>query len=425
MKPKLFRDPVHDTIALRQDEIGRVLLALLDTREVQRLRRIRQLGLSFLVYPGAEHSRFSHSLGVLHVAGTVLDRVAARHPVSDDDRLVTLCACLLHDVGHGPFSHALEPFTGVRHEVYSRELITSPGTEVNAVLAGVDPALPQRVAARVDRTEAEPSFLGDIVSSQLDADRLDYILRDGHATGVRIGAFDLERILALLDVADGHLAVHVGAQEAVEGYLLARFHMYKQVYLHKTSRTAERMLEAALRRAQELAIDGAYAFSYWPGGALGRLVSGERLDAATFAELDDMDLWVALKRWAAEADATLAALADGLVARRLWKPLVVPAQNEERASELAEGARANARVKGLDPRYAVLVDSCKDPLYKPYTGVGDRRTAIRIVDEHGRAAFIEDRSEVVKMLGQLSIRQRIVCVHPRLRGAVQRMVAGG
>ncbi|MCA9518394.1 MAG: HD domain-containing protein [Myxococcales bacterium] len=425
MKPKLFRDPVHDTIAIDQDDVGRVILALLDTREVQRLRRIRQLGLSFLVYPGAEHSRFAHSLGVLHVASTVLDRLAARFPVSDEDRLTTLCACLLHDVGHGPFSHALEAFTGVRHEVWSHGIITSPDTEVNAVLRAVDPSLPERVAARVERTEAAPSFLTDIVSSQLDADRLDYILRDGHATGVRIGAFDLERILALLDVADGHLAVHVGAQEAVEGYLLARFHMYKQVYLHKTSRTAERMLEAALRRAQELALGGAYGFGYWPGGAVGRLVRGETLAPAAFADLDDMDLWVALKRWADEADPSLAALAGGLVGRKLWKPLVVPAQNEERAGELAEGARANARVKGLDPRYAVLVDSCKDPLYKPYTGVGDKRTAIRIVDEQGRAAFIEDRSEVVKMLGQLTLRQRIVCVHPRLRGAVQRMVAGG
>jgi len=423
-KPRLFRDPVHDTIAIPRGTIGgELLLALLDTREVQRLRRIRQLGLSFLVYPGAEHSRFAHSMGVLHLASTMLEAVARKTAVPEDEAMVTLAASLLHDVGHGPFSHALEAVTGVRHEVYSRGIISDPESEVHRALTAVDAGLPLRVARRIDGEDRDEGtgYLADIVSSQLDADRLDYILRDGHATGVRIGAYDLARILALLEVADGHLAVHTGAQEAVEGYLLARFHMYKQVYLHKASRSAERMLEAALRRASILHAGG-WRPTYWPGGPLGRLIAGERLGPADFTGLDDTDIWVALKAWAEEGDRPLAELAAGLVRRRLWKPLRLPTSDDRRAHELLDGARAVARVQGYDPETAVLMDACRDDLYRPYTGLGDRRTSIRIVDEGGRVARIEDRSEVVKMLGHLTARQRLLCVHPDLRGAIESML---
>lgn len=421
-KPKLFRDPVHDTIAIsRTSDAGRLALALIDTREVQRLRRIRQLGLSFLVYPGAEHSRFAHSMGVLWLVWSMLERLAERAGLSDADRLVAIAAGLLHDIGHGPFSHAVEAVTGVHHERWSRGLITSPDAEVHRVLTAFDPSLPERVSACLAHDASGPPLLADLVSSQLDADRLDYILRDGHATGVRIGNYDLARILALLEVADGHLAVHAGAQEAVEGYLLARFHMYKQVYLHKTSRAAERMLEAALRRAHALDRDG-YRFASWPAGPLGALIRGEELAPVDFARIDDTHVWVALAAWADEPDRVLADLARGLVMRRLYKPIVLPAADSARAHELVSAARSQARVKGYEPDYAVLVDTCEDPLYRPFTGVGERRGSIRIVDSAGRAAFIEDRSEVVKMLGQLTLRQHLVCVHPALAPAVTRQL---
>ncbi|TNF22367.1 MAG: HD domain-containing protein [Deltaproteobacteria bacterium] len=425
-KPKLFRDPVHDTIALsRTDPAGRLALALADTREMQRLRRIRQLGLSYLVYPGAEHSRFAHSLGVLWLAWQVSERVAQKVSVSDDDHILAVAAALLHDVGHGPFSHALEAVTGVDHEDWTHAIILDPETEVHRVLTAMDPSLPTRVSAVLAKRGDAAPWVSDLVSSQLDADRLDYILRDGHATGVRIGSYDLARILALLDVVDGHLAVHAGAQEAVEGYLLARFHMYKQVYLHKTSRSAERMLEAALTRAAHLR-RGGHAFDYWPPGALGDLIvaeSGKRIATGAFARIDDTHVWVALSAWADGRDKVLADLSRGLCERRLWKPVVLPANDPGRAHELVSAARSVARVKGFDPDYAVLVDECEDPLYKPFTGVGDRRRSIRIVEPGGGTSFIEDRSEVVKMLGQLTLRQRLLCVHPELKPAVERQLA--
>lgn len=425
MKPKLFRDPVHDTIAIsRTSAAGKLALALIDTREMQRLRRIRQLGLSFVVYPGAEHSRFAHSLGVLWLAWQISERVAHKLAVDEEDRVLAVAAALLHDVGHGPFSHALEAVTGIDHEDWSRALVLDPDSEVNRTLVAFDPTLPERVTAVLDKGGAAAPWVSDLVSSQLDADRLDYILRDGHATGVRIGNYDLARILALLEVADGHLAVHAGAQEAVEGYLLARFHMYKQVYLHKTSRSAERMLEAALRRAA-LLHRNKHAFGYWPAGPLGALIRGETLAPGAFARIDDTHVWVALSAWMDDGDRVLADLSRGLCERRLWKPVVLPANDEGRALELVGAARSVARVKGFDPDFAVLVDECEDPLYKPFTGVGARRGSIRIVEPDGRTSFIEDRSEVVKMLGQLTLRQRLLCVHPALKPAIERQLSKG
>lgn len=433
-KPKLFRDPVHDTIALPQNTAGeRLLVTLLDTPEVQRLRRIRQLGLTSVVYPGAEHSRFQHSLGVVWTAHEMLERLGKRTRLDEDTRTLVLIGALLHDVGHGPMSHALEAVTGIDHERWTEALVGGPppfperpgAGPLAEALKGFDPGLAARVLSLYGKgalPEGVPAFARDIVSSQLDADRMDYILRDGHATGVRIGSFDLARILALLEVAEGHLAIHTGAQEAVEGYLLARFHMYKQVYLHKTSRAAERMLEAMLRRARALRLDGSGP-SYWPGGAFGRLVEGLPLSPWEFAGLDDSDVTHAMKRWASDGDASLAAIAHGLTHRVLWKPLPLP-DDEARAQELVHAARSVARVKGFDPEVAVLVDRSRDSLYRPFTGnragakTEDGEGSIRLVDSNGKVTFIEDRSEVVKMLSHLQVRQHLLCVQPELRDAV-------
>jgi HD superfamily phosphohydrolase len=427
-KPRLFRDPVHDTIALPRDTaLGRLLIDLLDTREMQRLRRIRQLGLTSVVYPGAEHSRFQHSLGVLWLAHQMVERLSRHHAISDEERELAVIGALLHDVGHGPMSHALEAVTGVRHERWTEALILAPDTELGRVLRARAPDLPERVVTLFGKGPLPSGirpFVRDIVSSQLDADRLDYILRDGRATGVRIGHYDIERILALIEIADGHLAVHAGAQEAVEGYLLARFHMYKQVYLHKTSRTAERMLEAALRRAAHLG-SGPSRPAYWPSGPLGDLIAGRALSPTAFATLDDSDIWLALKAWASDSDRWLAALAGGIVHRHLYKPLALP-EDPARADELVQAARSIARVNGYDPAEAVLVDSSRDSLYKPFIGAKKQLDggSIRIVDNAGRCEAIEERSLAVRMLATLEVNQRLVCVHPDLKTPIQRALRG-
>ncbi len=427
-KPRLFRDPIHDIIRLEPDTAeGRLLLALLETPEVQRLRRVRQLALSQLVYHGAEHSRFAHSMGVAHLTGRMLDQLQRSVKIPEDERLVTLAAALLHDVGHGPFSHAIESVTGTRHEHYTAGIIRNPDSAIFAILSDYDASFPDRVATRAcgDADDQAP-FLGELVSGQLDADRMDYILRDGHMTGVQIGRFDVARILAMLDVADGHLALHSGGQEAIEGYLLARFHMYKQVYLHKTSRAAERMLEAALKRASDLAKRGTPP-SYWPGGALCELLTEGQTSWSDYITLDDVDVWQALKRWSAgSGDETLDGLAGGLVHRRLYKPVELPGDDAERARELVEGARSIARVRGFDPAFHVLVDESRDSPYQPFTGVDDGAKSIRLIvgggDRAARTAFLEDRSELVELLGRLCHQRRFLCVHPALAQQLLRLV---
>ncbi|MDP6943710.1 MAG: HD domain-containing protein [Myxococcota bacterium] len=418
-KPRLYRDPVHDTIAFAPDtDEGRLVIALLDTREMQRLRRVRQLALSHLVYHGAEHSRFAHSLGVVWLAAQMLDRLERSVSVTSEARLATVAVALLHDLGHAPFSHALEGICGVAHEARAGQIIRDPDSDVHKVLATIDPSFPETVASWMHATDDHPAFLRELIASQLDADRLDYILRDGWMTGVKIGSYDLARVLAMVDVVDGHLAVHEGGQAAVEGYLLARFHMYQQVYLHKTSRGAERVLVAALDRAGELHRAGEGP-SFWPDGPLGRLLTGEALTAGAFVTLDDFDVWRALKSWVDESDRVLSDLATALVHRRLWKTAQLPTGDSLRADELVASARSIARVNGWDPDRHVLVDESSDSPYRPFTGVGSSAGAILMITSTGRGTPIEDRSEVVRMLGQMRHRQRLLCFHPGLRDALQ------
>ena len=429
MRPKLFRDPVHNIIAFDQnDPVERVLFELIQTRAFQRLRRVRQLGFANLVYHGAEHTRFTHSLGVAHVARLMFDALGDRW--DEDDRMEVLVAALLHDTGHGPFSHAIEKVTDVEHEEYTRQLIDDPSTEVHQVLSSVDRSLPERVGAYFgarDEVPAGKQALRDLVSSQLDADRLDYILRDGLATGVKIGVYDFERIKTMLETyrADAdpegpdegrvRLAVSHRAREAVEGYLMARFHMFKQVYLHGAVRAAEKMLEAVLRRASTLHAEGR-TFEELPSEPLRRLLVGQRLDSDSFVNLDDMDVWMALKAWRRDDDPVLSSLAAGLLDRRLYKPIELTAQDADDVEAFLEEAESLARSQGLDPDYAILLDRAADTPYTPYDPEhGDGGAHIPIITADGRALPIERVSDIVHLLGRDTYRILRVCVHPSLR----------
>lgn len=414
-KPKLFRDPIHDIIALDPETwVGDTLMRLLGAREFQRLRRIKQLGLAYMVYPGAEHSRFSHSLGVLHIAGRMLGQVAFHVVLSPEERFRTLAAALLHDIGHGPFSHAIEKTTEVKHEAITIGLLMDPDSEVHQLLTDIDPAMPEQVAHLVDGHQPR-SCLSDIVSSQLDADRLDYILRDGHMTGVKIGVYDIERILSMLEAEDDYLVVNGRAKEAVEGYLLARFHMFKQVYLHKSARAAEAMLEAALGRAAELV--QADVPLPMPDGPLRRLLSGERLAAVEFAELDDMDIWVALKGWATAADATLAELAHGLLHRRLYK--TVDLDTAPGAVRVAVDRATDAvAAAGLDPRYHLRVAHAEDTPYRPYDPGASARQRPIMINVDGTLRRIEEISDIAHLLGRDRYTSVRLCFPERARATV-------
>ncbi|MFT7625412.1 MAG: HD superfamily phosphohydrolase, partial [Myxococcota bacterium] len=342
-----------------------------------------------------------HSMGVAYLARRMYDQL--RPFGTSIERLAVVAAALCHDLGHGPFSHVAERIAGYHHEDVTVALISTPGAGPYEVLEAHQSGLAERVAGFYDKNNTDEP-LRHIVSSQLDADRIDYILRDGMATGVKIGVFDVERIISMLEVHQGCMCVSYRAVEAVEGYLLARFHMYKQVYLHKASRAAERMLEAAVRRARVLDASG-YRFAWFPDGALARLVRGQIDGPIDIPQLDDMDVWYALKRFAQEPDPALAELAGGLVHRRLFKTREIGLGADGDA--VVTEARAVARALGRDPESCILQDSSADAAYSPYIpGSGGPDESIRIVQRDGQIVPVEAVSDVIRLLGQVEFRVR-------------------
>ena len=364
--PKVFRDPVHNVIQLeRQEETDSLLLALLDSREMQRLRRVRQLGLANLVFHGAEHSRFGHCLGAMHVARRMLDQLGRDTPLAPADRAPVLAAALLHDLGHGPFSHHSEGLFGMSHEEWTCQVLLDPGTEVHRLLHEWDHELPGRVAQYV-RGNAMPRFLGGIVSGQLDCDRLDYILRDGWALGVDV-TYDLSRLMGLLslDRMEDRLVVDARGHDVVEAYLIARHHLYRNVYHHKTTRAAGAMLFAVFRRARLLLREGRLERGCL-APALARALSDQQPTVEEFLANDDGELWIALKQWSQADDSILKRLAGGLLQRRLYKGVQLSRLDIEQRQEANARAGDLLRSAGYEPEFHLLEDRSRDHAYRPY-----------------------------------------------------------
>ncbi|MEL6182362.1 MAG: hypothetical protein AAFS10_25625, partial [Myxococcota bacterium] len=260
-----------------------------------------------------------------------------------------------------------------------------------------------------------------IVSSQLDADRLDYILRDGMATGVRIGVYDLERIMSMLEAYPDHLVINGRAIEAVEGYLLARFHMFKQVYLHKAVRAAEKMLEAALTRGAELLRQGTLTVT---NPALGRLLRHEPMSSHAYTSLDDTDVWVALKAWTTSSDPILVELCQGLLNRRLYKTLDLAVGNGHvRMSEAIEAACDAVKALGGDPTYHVMVDRAEDTPYKPYVPDATSNPRPIMISRHDRLFRIEEVSEIAHLLGRDRYEVTRLCFPARFREPIIQTVS--
>jgi hypothetical protein len=397
--PKVFRDPIHNLIAFDDTPCDRLLLELINSPEVQRLRRIKQLGQAELVFPGANHSRFAHSLGVLHTARLFVEQFErVQGPLPVEQRAFILAAALLHDVGHGPFSHVFEQVTAQRHETFTRGILQSDETEVHHCLRRFDRALPDQLARFFDEDAGDlqgagivPPYLAQIVSGQLDADRCDYLLRDSHATGTNYGNFDLAWMLAQLrpDPEGRRFYLTRKGLSAVETYLFARFHMYRTVYFHKTSRAAEVMLKLLFRRLKELVV------TY---GTV-RDVSGPILDAFTgqmsltcYLAFDDHTITEFFKVCARSADPLVSELASGLLNRRLYKALDVTGLVA--AAELPHLIAFDARVRqrmaelGIDARYAFVQDSASDTPYKPYQP-DEEKPARQIFIENGQGRIVE------------------------------------
>ena len=381
MSEKIYRDSVHNIIRLKTDtDEGRLLVRLIDTAEFQRLRRIRQLGLAHFASQGAEHARFTHSLGAMHLATRTLAKLELNHPISAESRIAVRCAALLHDIGHGAFSHVVEPILGFRHEEFTIEALLSHETEVGKTLREFSPELPERVASII-RGDFKPRALAQLVSSQLDVDRMDYLLRDSLMTGAKYGIFDLEWIIKSLEIDEANDRIYVAARGlyAVEDYLQARYYMYRQVYFHRTLRSAEAVLKVLVRRALQL-FNSDGAVWHAAGTPMDRVLSGAKLDLAEHLELDDTDVMFSIKRWQHSADAILSDLAKRFLDRRLFKAydLDMP---EDRRSEFVGKAHSIVAEAGFDPEYYFVEDKAGNASYSFYSkDKADKKDLIFVED---------------------------------------------
>jgi uncharacterized protein len=422
----ILRDPVHGLVAFEGEEEG-IVERLLDTPEVQRLRRVRQLGVTSLAFPGAEHSRFAHALGAAFVMKLLLARLRAIHGVLPEGQRVNpdrgreaLAAALLHDLGHGPLSHLFEDAIpgAPPHETWTERVVLDQETGVNRVLSSIDPTLPQRVVELVHGRHELP-YLAKAVSGELDVDRCDYLLRDAHATGVRYGLYDLDWLLRSLRFAPTSgaeapaLAID-GAKglPAIEAFIIARLFMFQQVYLHKATRAGEWMIRTILGRAVRVLRAGDRLDAV--PAAIAAAARGERIALGDYLELDDGVLWGAMHTWENAGDRPLADLAQRVRARSLFKTLELFGEHatqtgRERALLVA---RDIARVRGYDPDAYVGLDVATDePL-------GAEGPPFMVVYAKGPARPLHEVSFLLgRLAGQVLSRVRLVFA-PELRESV-------
>jgi len=408
--PKIVRDPVHDIIPFHETPCDRLLLSLIETAEFQRLRRIKQLGMSELVFPGANHSRFAHSLGVMNMARRFLLALERESgPLPEEQRIAVLTASLLHDVGHGPFSHTFEKVTDESHEARTVEIIQSPETEVHKCLAAFDQGLPQTLAAFFDedpegreRDTGVPPHLTQIVSSQLDADRFDYLLRDSYATGTQYGRFDASWLLQHLhlDSAKKRFYLSHKAMSAAEAYVFARNHMYRAVYFHKTTRAAEVMLRLLLKRFKELLSGEASNVSVAPNAppAVVAAFSGT-MSLGQYLLLDDHTVSELLKCCKASTDTVLSQLGSGILDRRLYKVIEASEAAPVDVGHFVTKVNDALRTEKPEPSYFFVDDTPGDTAYKPYDPDSDRpATQMYIQTMLGQIKELSTESRTVQQL---------------------------
>ncbi|HQU86702.1 MAG TPA: HD domain-containing protein [Pyrinomonadaceae bacterium] len=367
MAEKIYRDSVHNIIRLKTDsDEGKLLVRLIDTAEFQRLRRVRQLGLAYFSYQAAEHSRFTHSLGALHLATRILAKLELNYEISDESKIAVRCAALLHDIGHGAFSHVIEKILGFHHEDMTIEAVLSKETEVGKVLREFSENLPENVADII-RGTFKPTALAQLVSSQLDVDRMDYLLRDSLMTGAKYGIFDLEWIIKSLKIDEENDRLYVSARGlyAVEDYLQARYYMFRQVYFHRTLRSAESILKSLLKRALNVFQNGGDAWCA-KGTAFETVLRGEKLSLSEHLELDDTDVFFHIKQWQKSEDSILADLSYRFLNRRLFKAFDLDMPETEREEFLVEAKKIIADA-GFDTDYYFIEDRSRDVAYNFYT----------------------------------------------------------
>ena len=399
---KIISDPIFGFIKIPRG----LLLRIVEHPLMQRLTRIKQLGLTSMVYPSAQHTRFQHSIGAFHLMSEAITSLTQKgNFIFDSEEEAVEAAILMHDIGHGPFSHVLEHtlVNGISHEEISLLMMEQINREVKGEL---------NLALKIFKNEYPKKFLHQLISSQLDMDRLDYLRRDSFFTGVTEGNIGCARIIKMLDVHDDNLVVNSKGLYSIENYLMARRLMYWQVYLHKTTVSSEKVLVNALLRAKQLAREGCDVFAtpclhYF----LYNDVTAETFKADDKAQhyyslLDDNDIWSALKVWMDNKDKILSTLSADIINRNLFKVEIsgTPIE-EERIEETARKLAGQCNVSSDEARkYLMSVDTIQKDMYD----VNDDRITILFKDD--TLKDISEASEVMNIsLLSKKIRKYYLC----------------
>ena len=396
---KVLKDPVHSYIHINYE----VVWNCLDSKEFQRLRRIRQLGGDFQVYPTAEHSRFSHSLGVYEIVSRIVTEIKSLSvELSEYDKICVMLAGLLHDVGHGPFSHAFEHVTNHSHEDYTAKIILGE-TELNQVLTEVSPRLPEDIVSIIEHDHPN-DILNQIISGQLDADRMDYLLRDSYFSATSYGQFDLERILRTMrvrkiDENKKALVVKYTGIHSVEDYIMARYQMYWQVYYHPVARSYEAVFIQLFNRLKDIFKDNKEYFSDMK--VLIPFLEKNVVSVEEYFKLDENSLLYCCSLIQDKDDEIAADLARRLQNRRLFEYVDYSEENLAQIKNML-------KEQNLDEKYYLRVENVEASVYSPYKG---RKILIEQLD--GKIVALEKASTIVESITKGETKREGTIFYPR------------
>tara|TARA_Y100001968_G_scaffold326680_1_gene370247 strand:+ start:59 stop:1312 length:1254 start_codon:yes stop_codon:yes gene_type:complete len=360
---RTYHDPLHKSISLnKEDPSEKLIIKLIDTPAFQRLRRIKQLGPAYLTFHGAESSRFTHSLGAFYIARKALNKLEIIDKSLKEKRGILYSASLLHDLGHAPMSHTGEDIFGIQHEQWSSKIILEDPT-IHKILEGFAPGTSTQIANILTGENKSSNVINSLISSQLDCDRLDYLLRDSYSTGTNYGQLDLERILSALTIApDGDIAIHPKGLMAVEHYLIVRSLMYRGVYNHRINEVCNWILEKLIKTIRLLGSEKIWAdeiMAEW-------LWNAREMSLYTFLENDDIRTNYHIARWLKESPKEVKRLCERFLNRKLLKAENISHLSNEKKLELLAKARVLSSKYSIDPDFSCGLRNHNHSGYEPY-----------------------------------------------------------
>jgi len=380
LEQKVFRDPIHGYIRVDEEVVWKCIA----TKEFQRLRRIKQLGSTSVIYHTGEHSRFAHSLGVYEIVRRMVYEVKDLDAcLSEYEKITVMLAGLLHDVGHAPFSHSFESIIDCEHEKYTVQIITQE-SEINTVLKEFNPNLPNDVASIINGNHENP-ILNQLVSSQLDADRMDYLLRDSYFTGTKYGEFDLERVIRTMRVAQNRLVVKESGMHTIEDYIMARYHMYWQVYYHGDSRSFDALLSNLFKRLLDLYRHDESILNKLP--MFKDLLTKKVMSNEEYYLLDDSTCYYAFHLMEKMDDEILSDLAHRILNRGLFAAGRIDKYDE---------IKTKVEKAGYNTEYYLTVDHQTQKPYKPYSD--SSKMSIWVLNSDGTISELSTVSNIVSAI---------------------------